>query len=168
VSNPAFRRIGITFGIGKQKYYGMAIASSEAMYLIMTQTRNRLAQGVAGGLGGALGGLVAGAIASAGAAKAQPIRTCTVTELDPGILTHADWPFKGKSKEKNKQVLVVPRGAVEVVEHPSFTNVLKFRLADTPVTVEYLLFRGAGIRDYLVNTGWPLKWKGRALTAVGA
>ena len=163
-TTPAFKRIGTTFQIGKQKYYGMAIASPEALYLIMAQARNDATMALAGGLGGAVGGLIAGAIAAAGARKAQPVRTCTLAELDPAVRDHPDWPFRAKRKDGPKQVLVVPRDEVDVLEHPSFTNLLKFKLGETAITIEYLLFRGGGVRDYLLAGAWPLRWRGRMLT----
>ena len=159
---PAYKRISATFAIGKKKYYGMGIASRDAIYLIMTHDRNDGAAAAAR-MGGLVGGLIAAAVTNLMPAKTLTVVTTTVAQLPAEVRSHPDWPYGRKPKQEAKQVLVVPRSSVEALEHPSFTNLIKFTIDQTPVTVEYLLFRGAGIRDYLLATGWPVKWKGRVL-----
>lgn len=159
---PEYNRIGMTFKVGKQQYYGTVTASVEALYLIMAQRRNdfALAAGVAGGL---IGGLIVGAITAMGSKKSQPVRTCKLEELGTDITSHPDWPVPLKPRNSDTEVLVIPRDAVDVIKHQSFTNLLQFNLADTPVTIEYLLLRGKRVQQYLLDAGWRLNWKGRLL-----
>jgi len=163
METPAFKRIGITFKIDKQKFYGTVVASSDFLYLVMAQKRDDLKQGLIGGLGGVIGGLIAWAIASAGSNKPLSIETTTLSSLDPDVLNHVDWPVESSKKDSSIQVLVVPAELIELVEHPRFSNFLTFEMDDSSITVEYLLLRGKPIRDYLNATGWPVRWCGKNL-----
>jgi hypothetical protein len=161
---PAFKRISTTFAINKQKYFGMGIVSPKALYFVINQKRNDLAIGLMA-TGGALGGLIAGAIGTLSAKSSDSCQTCEVKSLDIDIRRHPDWPYSQKPQHETRQVLIVPRDIVYFIEHPSFTNFLIIKTGQANVKVEYLLFRGRSIRDYLYATGWPLKWCGELLIA---
>lgn len=168
---PAFKRISASFKIEQNKYQGMVVVSPDALYFVMVKKMDTATMGaVIGASFGLVGALVVGAIASALPKKEEeeeeePIRTCTVAELGADIRHHTDWPYKFKPKDEDKQVLIVNKQAVELVEHPRFGNILKIKAGDTLFRLEYLFFKGKSIRDYLTETGWPMNWAGELVNA---
>lgn len=158
----AYKRISTAFAINKQKYIGMGIASPQALYLVVNQQRNDAAAGMAH-LGGALGGLIAGAIMGLTPKTQDSLKYCEVKYLDTSIRRHPDWPYSQSPRHEIRRVIVVPREMVSLITHRSWTNFLTFDFDSTKIKMEYLLFRGASIRDYLLATGWPLQWCGEML-----
>lgn len=155
---PAFKQIGYAFKVGKQSFAGVVIASPFQMYLVQSQARTAsLAMG---------GGLLAAMIDSALArrAKKTTIETRHLEAIDPAVLEHEDWPIYVTTSNASTDVLIISRDAVEMITHPSFTNLLQFTIEETPISIEYGVFRGAKLRDYLVETGWQVKWKGTVLS----
>ena len=160
---PMFSEISGTFKIDKTKYFGSVVASQRFLYVIIRQKRNDLANAIGGGLGGAVGGLIAGAISAAGSRKSLTIETRKLDELHPKVLGHPDWPIKPTKKDSKYDVAIVPRELVALVDHPRFTNFLNFKVGETSITVEYFVMQGKLARDYLVKTGWPVRWCGKDL-----
>ena len=134
---PVYKKIGGSFKIDKQKYFGSSIASAHSVYLVMSGVRNDLATGIAGGVGGLLGGLL-WAIFQSGK-KVDPISSCSLAEIDPSVLNHPDWPLKVTPKNQDFPVLIIPREDVTQIKHPSFTNLLEVHYGWEPVTIEYAL-----------------------------
>ena len=155
---PKFMRIGTTFSVEKTKWYGTVVASAESIYLFLETRRNDVANAVGGGL---VGGLIAGAVAGALERRLTSGGLCAVSDLPADVLNHPDWPAKSLAKKRDLQVVVVPRSAVSTITHPSWGNLLRLEFQGQSVVIEYLLLRGAKVRDFLAESGWALDWAGK-------
>jgi hypothetical protein len=147
---PQYMQIGYTFKLGKSSWRGAVVASPEAFYLLQEMKASTAMLGAQFGL--------VGALVAAGAAKlAEPseTRTCDISQLDPAVLNHPDWPLK---KRKKGDMVVVAREDVGEIKHPRWTNLIKFDVDGEPASIEYALFRGKKVRQFLIDSGWPVSW----------
>ena len=157
VADPAqsvYRKIGAAFTVGKVKWAGHVIASPDALYLLKVSRHNA---GAAAGAhaGGLIGALVVGAI-SAAFQKPDETKSCKYFELPREVRDHPDWPIK---KQKHDiDVIVLPKPFVEGLRHPRFSNLLKLSAAGIPYSIEYTLFRGKKVKNFLAGAGWAVEW----------
>ena len=153
---PVYKKISRTFKIDKQKYFGTAIASADKIYLVTSHARNDLATGISGALGGAIGGLIVAALSK----NPDSISSCNLKQIDQDVVNHPDWPLKVTPENEGQSVLIIPRDAVRNIKHPALTNLLNLQSYGVNISIEYSMFRGRSVQDYLVDTGWPVTWKG--------
>ena len=165
--NPAYKAISNTFQIDDQKYLGTSIASEHHIFLVIRQIRRSdLAVGAAGALGGLLGGLIVAALSarSGVGSKAEKISSCLLSEIPLSVVDHPDWPLTVNQKNRDLPVLIIPKDKIRGVKHRSLTNYVELKFDQKWVNIEYMVTRGASVRNYLVEANWPLQWKGETLS----
>ncbi len=160
-----FEKISVLFRIDGRTFSGVGIASADCLYLILLRERriDRILPWVI--LFGAIGALIANVLSSK---EVDPdprlsVETFPVKKLPLEIRKHRDWPFPFTAKMEGYWVLCIPRSGIEAIRHPAFTNLLTLKFGAARITMQYPSFRGAKVRDYLVATGWRLKWGWRRL-----
>ncbi len=141
-----FAKIGGAFRVGKAKWLGPVVASPDAIYLVK-KARQRNNAG---------GGLIGAAI-SAALQSRDRFDTCRYFELPAEVTSHSDWPVKRK---KDCRVLIIPKNEIKQIKHPGFTNVLRLEFQGTDIRIDYLMFRGRFVKEFLHAGGWPLLWRG--------
>jgi hypothetical protein len=148
-----YRKIGNSFNVNKAKWLGSVIASPEALYLLKEARQSAAA--AAGVHGGLIGALVVGAI-SAAMQKPDETRSCNYFQLPQEVRDHPDWPVK--KQKKDVDVIVLPKQYVEGMRHPRFGNLIKLTAAGLNYSIEYTLFRGKAVKNFLTQAGWKIEW----------
>lgn len=122
---PGFQKISVFFKIDRRSFSGVGIASASGIFLIILEERRRNVHLLPWGIWfGAIGGVI-GALMSRREVSADlnlSVGTCPVKNLPLEFRKHPDWPFPFTAKMEGHQVLWIPRERVEVIRHPSFTN----------------------------------------------
>ncbi len=156
--NEPFKLISPQFTIGKQEYKGAAVFSRDRLYLVMRELYSKAAQ-CGYGFGGLAGGLLT-ELATSNKNSNVSVGNFTLGQLDAATLHHPQWPVPIKRKNGNNPLAIVDKSTVELVEHPRFTDLLKFKVNGVPISLQYNMFTGRKTRDYLIENEWPLKWCG--------
>lgn len=158
----AYKKLGSRFSIDGLKFDGMAIASKNTIYLVVTGRRdNKEVKQVLGHVGGIVGRIMIGAAtAMATSMKKEPghVKAGLVRDLPASVTQNGDWPLSGFQGLETHHVVQIDRDNVDIIHHSRFTNLLRFKYSGSAFSIVHQLFHGAEMRGYLVATGWPLQW----------
>ncbi len=161
MANESFQKIGYETKIGKQRWAGPVIATPDALYcalVIANGTTQLLAAGIGGGLGGAIGGAIAGAI-TAGSSKPKT-SVAKIADVPQYLRAPDTGPFR--RVKPDMAVLIVARDSISHLEkNGMINNTLVFDLGDKHVTISHSMFGPSKARQYLIDSGWPLVWRGQ-------
>lgn len=141
-------RIGYETRIGPQRWAGSVIATPAGLYCALV---------VANGVGDLMAGT---AVAAWRASKflGGP-RIGTVADAPPELLADRTGPLR--RLQSSLPMLIVPKQAVARIDKRSLiNNTLEFTLDDQKVVISHLVFAPGKVREYLAQTGWPLRWRG--------
>jgi hypothetical protein len=138
-----FVRMGNTFSrTGAGRYIGNVVASPNAFYILKLRRNNSNSYHV----GGLVGMLVATAFQSE-----DDSRSCSLGELPMAVRSELD----PKSKYAEKDVIVLPRGAVSLVKASSWTGI-KVECGPDTFNLTPRAFKGKSTREFLTSNGWKL------------
>jgi hypothetical protein len=150
----AFLKIGGSFRIDKAQYRGPIVASADGLYLLKETEITMTAK--MGAQFGLLGGLIAGAIDGM-TKKLDTFVSCRLYELPLEIRQHPDWPLR---KRNDCPIVYLPKEMLGTIRHPRFSNVIMAYLDDKKFRMEYRIFTGARVKEFLIGHGWPIVWAG--------
>jgi hypothetical protein len=144
-----FFKVGKFFTIkGGSQWFGPVYASSLAFYAVKGVRRQRGPR-----VGGALGGAAMWLIKTAMAKDvAEDSRTCFVSELPNNIRAKID----PKGKFLKSSVIVLPKGALEMVKFQKFNNQIIVQCAGEEFRLGTRLFQKGKIKTFLSENGWRL------------
>jgi len=192
MSPPVYRCIGASFKIDGKTYPGEAIASSQALYLILKGSARKwwigipafilsyiVAYSIVNGadqlllaIGASVGLLWLLAAIFVPQRQAQPpilndavARVTTIKDLPEEIRRHPDWPHERDDKSELRPVVIISRTDQLVIDHRKHSNLLHLHPDGIDIHVDHLTGQGAQIRDFLLANGWSLDWAGEKLTA---
>lgn len=136
---------------------GLVIASADAIYLLGYATIDTSLPGGTGTTSNGVLDLIIGVFELA--AVFEEKRTASnYASLPSEIREHPDWPVTKPSDYG--MVVKVGRPAIDVIVHPRFSNLLWLRAGEVGINIEYKLFTGRKVREFLTQTGWNLQWPG--------
>ncbi len=150
----AYRKISGSFTVNKQAYSGAAVASPEAIYLVLASQRDAVSEGVASLLG-VFGLLLVALAGPQGKPQVLP-GSVPYGELPPEAREHADWPMRLKPKKHGTPVLVFWREEVDHVGMAKVNNVMWVRSGGIDVRLNLTIGRTGVVRRYLEDAGWEV------------
>jgi hypothetical protein len=145
-----FEPLGGQFSCNKAGWFGKAVASPTAIYLLK-KTKNN--QGYGGGL--------VGVMLTAALAKEDKLSTCTVGDLPEPVRVQLD----PKGKLGKKDVVIIPKATVSMVKGGGWNNSLKIQAGSDTFTIATSLFSMFAKPRALRAMGWELN---TALTPTAA
>lgn len=139
---PDYRVIGSRFRIEGTRWDGPVVATADAFYLFQRSRERDAAP------------LVAKLVLSTIERDAS-VPACSYDQLPESLRNHPEWlPFE----ELNCPVIVLGREQIKAVNHRRFSNMLDLETDAERVSVEYSLFTGSAVRQFLTTHHWPLMW----------
>jgi hypothetical protein len=153
-----FQKIGYETKIGKNRWAGPVIATSDALYCVL-RTPNSTSHALAahGGLLGALAGAIVGAATKC---DSEPVVLGKAGDAPDFLRAPPTGPLR--RCKPDVPMLIVERRSIDTLCKDSWiNNVLCFAIGSTKVVVSHSLFSGRRVHEFLVNSGWPLRWRGQ-------
>lgn len=151
-SAPAFLLAGCEFRIGTAPWWGDAIISPDAIFLLQTRPaklRSYLA------------------IAEQLVDRVLPSRTLPAkpyAAIPESVRGDAQWPAR---RDSYRGALIVPRRAVPFLYHERGKLDVRFVFDGVEIAIVHGRFGGRRVRAFAAAAGWPLFWDGVAANVPG-
>jgi len=141
-----FLRLGKRVKTPKSLWYGLALASPWAIYLLKRTQQLNAYYGAGFGLAGVL-------VTAAAASEPDDYRTCTVADLPPAVRQQLD----PKNKNADRDVIVIPKTSVNQIKFSFWSHLIRIDVGAERLGAWPRMFGGrAKAKKFLLANGWPV------------